>query len=67
MFTDEGAKTYEKWAKWVSDENYQFSPNFVPDENTPEGAVEYYKYMLSDLVDFDAPGFEWPTGIGLNC
>lgn len=66
MFTDDGQAKYNEFAQWVSDENYMFSPNFVPTEETPAEAIEYYKYMLSDLVDFDAPGFEWPTGIGVN-
>lgn len=66
MFTDEGQSEYEKWAEWISDDNFQFSPDFVPDESTPQGAVDYYKYMLGDMVDFDAPGFTWPTGIGVN-
>lgn len=66
MLTDEGVKTWEKYRKWVADENFMLSPDFVPDEDTPAEAVEYYKYMLSDFVDFDAPGFTWPTGIGVN-
>lgn len=67
MFTDDGKSEYDKWAKWISDENYMFSPDFVPDENTPQGAVDYYKDMISMVVDVDSPDFEFPTGIGLNC
>ena len=66
MFTDEGRTEFEKYEKWVSDEDFDLSPNFVPTEDTPEGAVEYYKFMMSDLVDFNAPGFTWPTGVGMN-
>lgn len=66
MFTDDGQKEYQKWAKWISDENFMFSPDFVPDENTPQGAIGYYKFMLDEMVDFDAPDFEWPTGVGVN-
>lgn len=66
MFTERGQVEYEKVAKWVSDENYHLSPNFVPTEDTPQEAVDYYKYMMSDLVDFDAEDFEWPTGIGMS-
>ena len=65
MFTERGQVEYEKVAKWISDENYHLSPNFVPTEDTPQEAVDYYKYMMSDLVDFDAEDFEWPTGIGM--
>lgn len=65
MFTERGHIEYEKVAKWVGDENYHLSPNFVPTEDTPQEAVDYYKYMMGDLVDFDAEGFEWPTGIGM--
>lgn len=70
MFTGEGKKEYEKWAKWISDDAFQFSPDFVPDDETPAGAVEYYKNMYKSMlpmIDFDSPNFEWPTGIGLNC
>lgn len=66
MFTKEGLAEYEKVAKWVGDENYQLSPDFVPTDDTPQEAVDYYKYMMGDLVDFDAEDFEWPTGIGMN-
>lgn len=65
MFTDEGRKEFEKYEKWISDENFDLSPSFVPDENTPKEAVEYYKYMMGELVDFDDPGFSWPTGVGM--
>ena len=67
MFTDEGLREYKKWEKWISDESFQFSPNFVPTEETPKEAAEYYKYMLSDVVDFESPDFKWPTGVGMNC
>ena len=67
MFTDEGLREYKKWEKWIGDESFQFSPNFVPTEETPKEAVEYYKYMLSDIVDFENPDFKWPTGVGMNC
>lgn len=67
MFTPEGEAEYKKWEKWISDDNFQFSPDFIPDDDTPQGAIEYYKFMLDEMVDFDAPDFEWPTGIGLDC
>ena len=67
MFTDEGSREYMKWKKWISDESFQFSPNFIPTEDTPKEAVEYYKYMLSDVVDFESQDFKWPTGVGMNC
>ena len=67
MFTEDGRTEYEKWAKWVSDDEFDLSPNFIPDADTPQGAIEYYKYMLSDMVDFDSPDFSWPTGIGMSC
>ncbi len=70
MFTAEGQEEYDKWAKWVGDSSFQFSPDFVPTQDTPAGAVEYYKSVyrsMLPMLDFDAPGFEWPTGIGLNC
>lgn len=67
MFTDDGKREYEKWAKWISDDSFQFSPNFVPTEDTPQGAIDYYKSVMDMVVDFDAPDFSWPTGIGLNC
>lgn len=67
MFTDDGKNEHAKWAKWISDEDFDFSPDFVPGPDTPNGAVEYYKRMMSDLVDFDAPGFSWPTGVGMCC
>lgn len=67
MFTPEGEAEYKKWEKWISDDNFQFSPDFIPDDDTPQGAIEYYQFMLDEMVDFDAPDFEWPTGIGLDC
>lgn len=70
MFTEEGLQEYKKWEKWISDENYQFSPNFIPTSETPDGAVEYYKSMYKSMlpmIDFDSPDFEWPTGIAMNC
>ena len=67
MFTDDGKREYEKHKKWISDENFMFSPNFVPTEETPKETVEYYKHMQSDLIDFDDSNFKWPTGIGMNC
>ncbi|MGR1083951.1 hypothetical protein ACUYFE_07985 [Olegusella massiliensis] len=70
MFSNDSAeKRYEKYAKWISDENFQFSPDFVPTEETPAEAIEYYKEKVSGLfpmIDFDSPEFEWPTGIGIN-
>lgn len=69
MFTKSGKSEYEKYAQWISDENFQFSPDFIPGEKTPQEAVEYYKDMYRDMfgIDFDSPDFRWPTGIGLNC
>lgn len=70
MFTENAQSEYEKWEKWISDEEFQFSPDFVPTKDTPEGAVEYYKKTIGDffpMIDFDSPDFKWPTGIGLNC
>ena len=49
----------------ISDENYLFSPDFVPDENAPQGATDYYRSMLCEMVDFDAPDFEWLTGVAV--
>lgn len=66
MFTPEGENEYKKYEKWVSDENYMLSPDFIPTDETPKEAVEYYKYMMSDVVDFESPDFKWPTGIGVN-
>lgn len=69
MFTEDGQKEYEKYAKWISDENFQFSPDFVPSDETPKEAVEYYKSMYKSLLpmlDVNSPDF-FPTGIGLNC
>ena len=66
MFTEEGLAEYNKVAKWVGDENFMLSPDFVPTDDTPQEAIDYYKYMMSDLVDFDADDFKWPTGIGMN-
>lgn len=67
VFTEDGAEEYEKYSKWISDENFMFSPDFVPTEDTPQEAIDYYKDMLSIAVDFDDPNFKWPTGIGMNC
>jgi hypothetical protein len=70
MFTPEGQTEYEKWEKWISDEAFQFSPDFVPTKETPAEAIEYYKSVykgMLPMIDFDSPDFEWPTGIGLNC
>ncbi|WP_148362928.1 hypothetical protein [Olsenella massiliensis] len=70
MFTPEGQREYEKWEKWISDDEFQFSPDFVPTDDTPQGAVDYYKNMYRSclsMLDIDSPSFEWPTGIGLNC
>ncbi|MDY4690575.1 MAG: hypothetical protein SPC25_00415 [Atopobiaceae bacterium] len=42
----------------------------MSDDNTPVGAVEYYKDMYKSMLpmlDFDSPDFDWSTGIGLNC
>lgn len=66
MFTDEGRAEYEKWRKWIEDENFDLSPNFVPTEDTPQGAIDYYKEMESMLINFDDPNFTWPTGCGMN-
>ena len=65
MFTDDGRKEFEKHAKWISDENFDLIHNFDPDADTPKEAVEYYIYMMSELVDFDDPNFSWPTGVGM--
>lgn len=67
MFTEEGYKEFEKWSEWVSDENFMLSPDFVPTKETPQGAIDYYKSMMDMVVDFDAPDFSWPTGVGMNC
>lgn len=70
MFTDAGLEEYKKWEKWISDESDQFSANFIPTEDTPEGAVEYYKRIYKScfpMIDFDSPDFKFPTGIALNC
>ena len=66
MFTEEGLTEYNKVAKWVGDENFMLSPDFVQTDDTPQEAIDYYKYMMSNLVDFDADDFKWPTGIGMN-
>lgn len=66
MFTESGFAEYEKYQKWISDEDYMLSPNFVPTDETPQAAVDYYKSLESYLVDFDAPDFKWPTGVGMN-
>ena len=66
MFTESGLFEYEKHRKWISDENFMLSPNFVPTDETPKAAVEYYKRLEAPLVDFDAPDFKWPTGVGMN-
>lgn len=66
MLTEEGLAKYKRVAKWVGDENYMLSPNFIPTDDTPQEAIDYYKYMMGDLVDFDVDGFEWPTGVGMN-
>lgn len=67
MFTEEGLAEFKKWEKWISDENFDFSPDFVPTADTPQGAIDYYKDMMSMGVNFDAPNFSWPTGVGMNC
>ena len=69
VFTPEGEEEYKKYEKWLSDENFQFSPNFVPTPDTPSEAVEYYKDMYRacfPMIDFDAPDFTWPVGIGIS-
>lgn len=66
MFTPDGEKEFEKYSKWVSDEDFMLSPNFIPTKDTPQEAVNYYKYMMEEVVDFNAPDFEWPTGVGMN-
>lgn len=66
MFTEEGLADYKKVAEWVGDKNYMLSPNFIPTDDTPQEAIDYCKYMMSDMVDFNAEDFEWPTGIGMN-
>ncbi|MEF2845347.1 MAG: hypothetical protein U0O24_01695 [Eggerthellaceae bacterium] len=63
MFTDEGRAEYEKWRKWIEDENYDLSPNFVPTEDTPQGAIDYYKEMESMLINFDDPNLRGPQGV----
>lgn len=70
MFTPEAEAEYKRYEKWIGDDEFQFSPNFVPSESTPPEAVEYYKDMyrsMFPMIDFDSPDFRWPTGIGLNC
>lgn len=67
MFTSEGLEEYKKHEKWISDDNFMFSPNFVPTKETPQETIEYYKYMESEDVNFDDPSFKWPTGFGMNC
>lgn len=67
MFTEDGYIEFEKWSEWVSDENFMLSPDFVPTKGTPQGAIDYYKSMMDMAVDFDAPDFTWPTGVGMNC
>ena len=67
MFTNNGAEEYKKHEKWIKDDTFMFSPNFVPTKETPQETIDYYKYMESDLVDFNAPNFKWPTGVGMNC
>lgn len=65
MFTESGRETYEKYREWLEDENFDLSPNFVPTEDTPQGAIDFYKSIESMVVNFDHPDFEWPTGIGM--
>lgn len=67
MFTKEGLQEYNKWKKWVGNDECDFRPDFVPTEDTPQGAIDYYKDMLSEIVDFDDPNFTWPTGVTINC
>ncbi|QKF07198.1 hypothetical protein HLV38_02965 [Berryella wangjianweii] len=70
MFTSDGEAEYRKWEQWISDDEFQFSPDFVPNDDTPQGAIEYYKSMYRELfpmLEIDSPDFRWPTGIGLNC
>lgn len=62
MFAEEVLAEYEKVAEWVSDENYMLSPNFTPTDDAPQETVDCYKYMMSDMVDFNADD----TGIGMN-
>jgi hypothetical protein len=70
MLTAEGESEYKKWEKWISDENFQLSPTFVPTEETPRaGAVEYCKDTCRSffpMIDFDLLSFKWPVGIGIN-
>lgn len=42
------------------------SSNFIPTDDAPQEAIDYCKYMMGDLVDFDVDGFERPTGVGMN-
>lgn len=67
MFTPEGRSEFDKYSEWISDDDFDLSPNFIPDDDTPPEAVAYYKRMMAPLVDFDDPSFEWPTGVGMNC
>lgn len=66
MFTEEGITEYKKWAEWISDEDFMLSPDFVPDKNTPQGAIDYYKEMISGMFGIDSSDIKFPTGIGLN-
>ncbi len=66
MFTEDGYKEFKKWEKWISDENFDLSPDFVPTEDTPQGAIDFYKRMEGMAIDFDDPNFTWPTGCGMN-
>ena len=43
MFTEDGMSEYEKYAKWIGDDSFQFSPDFVPGPDTPPEVTECYK------------------------
>lgn len=43
MFTSDRETEYKKWGKWISDDEFQFSPDFVPNNDTPQGVIEYHK------------------------
>ena len=66
MLSKDRNNEYEKYRKWIEDENFDLSPNFIPIEDTPQGAIDFYKDIESILVDFDDPDFTWPTGVGMS-
>ena len=64
MLTYDGFQEYLKYQKYISDDEYMLSPNFVPDENTPQEAIDYYKGIYEDF--FPGQEITFPTGIGFN-